>query len=309
MRKLTTILAAALVAIAASATVALADGGTPPTAHPIAIVHLGGTITAVGSDSISLQVAKADRIGSSLVGQTVTIAVDASTRITVGKESGSLADLKTGARAVVVATGFPGNLLAMRIRAGKGPEAQVHAFGGAVTAVGSGSLTIEVDRTGKHDTELMGQTITVSVPDGTPITLGEDKTPIKLSDVQVGWRAGVAATQDSSGAWTATRVHVCRGDHWFAGELTAVGSASITVAVRRTGPHDTQLKGQTVNVPVDASTQYVLGKDKTPITLGDLKVGDHVGVLVHAPGGDLSQGMTAVRVHDWRKAEAQPEQG
>jgi hypothetical protein len=170
------------------------------------------------------------------------------------------------------------------------------SFGGAVTAVGSGTLTIKVDHTGKQATGLLGQTIAVSVPAGTPVTLGKDKTAISLSDIQVGWRAGVAAVQDTGGVWTAKKVHAGRGDHWFADDLTAVGSASITVAVTKTGKHDTQLDGQTLIVPVDSGTQYFRGKDKTPITLGDLTAGERVRVVVHAPGGDLSQGMTAVRV-------------
>jgi hypothetical protein len=171
------------------------------------------------------------------------------------------------------------------------------SFGGAVTAVGSGILTIKVDRTGKQATGLLGQTIVVSVPAGTPVTLGKGKTAISLTDIQVGWRAGVAAQQDAGGAWTAKRVHAGRGDHWFAGRLAAVGSGSITVAVTKTGPHDPQLNGRTLVVPVDSSTLYLRGKDKTAIGLGDLKVGETVGVEVHSPGGDLSQGMIAVRVH------------
>ncbi len=295
MRKLLTLILAALVAVAASAAVALADGA--PTAPPTATVHLGGTIAAVGSSSISLKVEKAGRNAASLVGQTVTIGVDGDTQITVGKDSAGLGDLKAGARASVAAKGFPGNVVATRIHASKA-GAGTHAFAGAVLAVGSGSLTVKVDRTGKNDTQLMGQTITVSVPAGTPITLGKDKTAISLSDIQVGYRAGVGATQDAaSGAWTALKVHAGRGDHWFAGDVTAVGSSSITVSVKKTGPHDTQLNGTTVTVPVDSSTTYTLGKDKTPITLADVKAGDHVGVVVHAPGGDLSQGMTAVSVH------------
>ena len=306
MRKLLTLLAAAVTAIAASAAVALAAGGTP-TAPPTAIVHLSGAVTAAGDSSISLQVAKAGKNAASLVGQTVTIGVDSGTEITIGKDSGRLSDIKVGVRAGVAAKGFPANLVATKLHAGKGDgqhRGDRH-FGGAVTAVGSDSLTVKVDRTGKKDTDLMGQTITVSVPSGTPITLGKDKTAISLSDIQVGYRAAVAAKQDStSGSWTADKIHAGRGNHWFAGEVQAVGSASITVSVKKTGPHDTQLKGQTLSVPVDSSTQYVLGKDKTPITLADIKAGDRVGVVVHAPGGDLSQGMTAVRVHDHRKPAA-----
>ncbi len=295
MRKLFTLIATTLVVLAATATVTLADDAPATTT-----VRLSGTITAVGSDSVGLRVAKAGRRASSLVGTTVTLGIDASTRITLGNRAGSLADVKVGARTGVQAHGFPGALVAAKLHAAKvqGPRQIRRHFGGEVTAVGADSLTISVDRTGRRATELQGRTITVSVPEGTPITLGSDKTPITLGQIEVGSRAGVGATQDqASGVWTAARVHVGRGNHWFAGKVTAVGSSSITVAVGRTGAHDRQLHGTTVTVPVDGSTRFLLGKAKTPIALGDVKVGDRVGVLVHSPGGDLAKGMTAVRVH------------
>ncbi len=395
MRRIVVLLAAALLVVAAGTAAALADGGTPPTAPPTATVHLAGTVTAVGSSSLSLQVQKASRNASSLEGRTVTIAVDSGTEITVGKDPGRLSDIKAGARAAVMAKGFPDNLTATKIHAGKGegqgehegehafggsvtavgsgsltlqvektgnndsqlmgqsvtvavtssteitlgkdktpiPLSQVqvgyhagvaakqdasgawtadrirvsrgdHHFGGAVTTVGSGSLTIHVDKTGKNDTQLMGQTLTLAVTSSTQITLGKDKTPIPLGQILVGYRAGVSAHQDASGAWTADRIHAGYGDHWFAGTVAGVGSGSITVNVLKTGPHDPQLNGQTVTVPVDSSTQIVKGKDKTPITLADVKTGDRVGIVVHAPGGDLSQGMTAVRIHDWGQKES-----
>jgi energy-converting hydrogenase Eha subunit A len=64
-------------------------------------------------------------------------------------------------------------------------------FAGEVIAVGSGSLTVKVDKTGKKDTDLNGQTLTVSVDSSTQITLGKDKTQAQLSDLEVGYRAGV----------------------------------------------------------------------------------------------------------------------
>jgi len=180
--------------------------------------------------------------------------------------------------------------------AGVTARAPGRSFAGAVTAVGPGSLTIAVDRTGKRATELLGRTVTVSVPAGTPVRIGKHAKPIALADVQVGWRARIAATQDAAGGWTARRVHVGRGNHWFAGKLTAVGSGSITVDVKRTGRHDRQLKGRTLVVPVDSSTHYLLAKQKSAISLGDLVVGSRVRVVVHSPGGRLSEGFTAVRV-------------
>ena len=173
-------------------------------------------------------------------------------------------------------------------------------FAGEVIAVGSGTVTVKVDKTGKKDTALNGQTLTVAVSSSTRITLGKDKTAAQLSDLEVGYRAGVTATASAADptSFTAVRIAGHYGYHWFAGSVVSVGSDSIVVLVKKTGPHDTQLNDQTLTVPVSSSTQYVQGKSKTPITLADVKPGDGVGIETQSPNGDLSRGMTAVHVHD-----------
>jgi hypothetical protein len=179
-------------------------------------------------------------------------------------------------------------------------------FAGEVLAVGSGSLTVKVDKTGKKDTNLNGQTLTVAVDSSTQITLGADKnkTTAQLSDLEVGYRAGVYATPSATDptSFTAVRIAGHYGYHWFAGSVVSVGSDSIVVQVKRTGPHDTQLNGQTLTVPVSSATQYFRGKAKTTIGLGDIASGDKVGIETQSPNGDLTRGMTAVHVHDWHKA-------
>jgi len=173
--------------------------------------------------------------------------------------------------------------------------AHVRHFGGVVTAVGANSLTVSVQRGGPRATELVGRTLTVSVPAGTPITAGAVRQPISLAQIQVGWHVGITARQDAStGAWTAVVVHAIRTTQWFAGKVTAIGSASLTVSVLRTGAHDTQLKGTTVTVTVDGSTRIVRGPQNTPVSLGDVKVGDRVRVVVNG----LTQPMTAIKIHD-----------
>jgi hypothetical protein len=182
----------------------------------------------------------------------------------------------------------------------KTPKAHARFFAGEVTAVGSGSLTVKVDKTGKKDTELNGQTLTVSVDSATQITLGRGKTQAQLSDLEVGYRAGVTAKASATDPSSLAAVKIAGhyGYHWFAGSVVSIGSGSITVQVTKTGKHDTQLNGQTLIVPVSSSTQYLRGKDKTPIALGDIKTGDRVGIETQSPNGDLSRAMTAVRVHD-----------
>ncbi len=173
-------------------------------------------------------------------------------------------------------------------------------FAGEVLAVASGTLTVKVDKTGKKDTGLNGQTVTVAVSSSTQITLGKDTTAARLSDLETGYRAGVTATASATDPTSLTAVKIAGhyGYHWFSGSVVSVSSDSIVVLVKKTGPHDTQLNGQTLTVPVSSSTQYVQGKSKTAITLADIKPGDGVGVETQSPNGDLSRGMTAVHVHD-----------
>jgi len=80
---------------------------------------------------------------------------------------------------------------------------------------------------------------------------------------------------------------------WLAGTVTAVGPSSLTLTVSRTGPHDTQLNGQTLVVATAASTAVTRGKDATSITLGDVKVGDLVGI---SAAGDAASALTATRI-------------
>ena len=76
---------------------------------------------------------------------------------------------------------------------------------------------------------------------------------------------------------------------FFAGSVVSAGSGSVSVNVLVTGPHDTQLKGETLNVGIDSSTQIVYGKGKSSIAAGDL-------VRVHALAA-ANGSLTAKRIH------------
>src|SRR5579864_6184324 len=62
-------------------------------------------------------------------------------------------------------------------------------FAGAVVALGSSSLTVEVDRTGSHDPGLGGRRLDVSVGASTKIT--RDGAPILLSAILKGEQVAV----------------------------------------------------------------------------------------------------------------------
>ena len=66
------------------------------------------------------------------------------------------------------------------------------------------------------------------------------------------------------------------------------------------------LNGQTVTVQLNGSTQYLEGRQKNPISIGDLKQGEKVGIIFSANGFFKAPGFnpatatfTASRVHVW----------
>lgn len=198
---------------------------------------------------------------------------------------------------------------------GKDPKPRTHWLAGSVSAVGSSSLTVNVLWTGTHDDQLKGQTVTIAVDASTEIVSGKDKTPIQLSDIKSGDLVGLLASSPDKtlSSLTAKRIHVYCNCHWIGGKISAVGSSSVSVQVERTGPYDTVLKDKNVTVQVNGSTIYIKGKDKTPITLSDLKVGDGVGVIFAASGffkdpsfNPETATFTAKQVHVWQKRQVPP---
>jgi hypothetical protein len=161
--------------------------------------------------------------------------------------------------------------------------------------------------TGPHDGSLNGQSTTVAVDQNTQVT-GPGHASEQLSDIQTGDLVAVRAVgigQDLS-SLTAVQVRVYCNCHWVGGTIESVGSDSVSVEVARTGPYDTVLAGQTVTIDVNGSTQYLEGRDKSPIGLDDLSNGEKVGIVFSAngffkaPGFDPSNAtFTATRVHAW----------
>src|SRR4051794_11528636 len=158
-----------------------------------------------------------------------------------------------------------------------------HWFAGTVTAVGSNTLTLGVLWAGPNDGSLNGQTVTVNVPVETRINRGHEG-PIALAAIQVGDLAAIRAAGTSASALTAHRIHVFCNCHWIGGTIAAVGTSSISVNVKRTGPFDTVLDNTTVTVGVDNLTVYLHGRRHRRLGLGDLKTGQGVGVVFSANG-------------------------
>ena len=71
---------------------------------------------------------------------------------------------------------------------------------------------------------------------------------------------------------------------YVAGALTAVSSASVTVQVTATGPHDTNLQGQTLTAAITRST--VISLDGRTVRASRLAVGDPASLrIVRTPSG------------------------
>jgi hypothetical protein len=152
---------------------------------------------------------------------------------------------------------------------------------GSVVSADSGRVTVDVSFTGKHDQQLDGRQVAVAVTADTKIVFGKGQSSIDPGDL-VGVHA--TAADASLSTLTARKIHVACNCHFAAGKLTAISPGLIRVDVARTGPFDRVLNGNEVKFDVDSSTTFVEGKDKKPITIGDLSIGDTVGVVFGAPG-------------------------
>jgi hypothetical protein len=85
--------------------------------------------------------------------------------------------------------------------------------------------------------------------------------------------------------------------HWFAGQVSAVGANSLSVGVLWTGPNDGSLNGTTVTVAVADRTR-INGPHHRPIALAQIQVGDLVAVRGVGIGSDLTN-LTAAKIRDF----------
>ena len=129
-----------------------------------------------------------------------------------------------------------------------------------------------------------------------------------MSDIQTGDLVAVVASGSGSDltSLTATKIHVYCNCHWVGGTVSAIGSSSVTIQVKKTGPYDTVLSGQAVPINVDSNTVFVAGSDKHTIQFsgpegrtGRRHVVFSADGFFKAPGFDPSKAnFTAKRVQD-----------
>ena len=191
-------------------------------------------------------------------------------------------------------------------------RAAAHWFAGTVTQVGPSSLAVGVLWTGPNDGSLNGQTVNVNAVTQTRINQGPHHRAIALASIGTGDLVAVRATGDAS-SLTARRIHVFCNCHWIGGTVNAVGPATFSVNVTRTGPYDTVLGNTTVTLQANQYTVYLRGPRRGRIGLSDLQPGEGVGVVFasdgffRAPGFDPTKAtFTAKRVHVWAHRQVPP---
>ena len=221
MRKFTLIAATAVVfAMLPLGAVAAPPGGDSGSANAKPHAHwLAGSVSAVGVDSLTVGVLWTGKHDDQLNGQSVTLAVSATTEIVSGKDKTPvpLSSIKPGDLVGVLATSADKtltSLTATRIHV----YCNCHWIGGTISGIGGSSITVQVARTGPYDTVLNGKPVTLQVNSSTTYIRGKAKSDIGFSDLKVGDGVGVifAASgffrapgfDPSTATFTAKRVHL-----------------------------------------------------------------------------------------------------
>jgi hypothetical protein len=109
--------------------------------------------------------------------------------------------------------------------------------------------------------------------------------------------AGIATADNGLTKTTRVAPGFRAHQHWFAGQVTAVGTDSLSVGVLWTGPNDGSLNGTTVTVAVSDRTR-INGPHHRPIALAQIQVGDLVAARGVGIGSDLST-LTAAKIRDF----------
>jgi hypothetical protein len=222
--------------IAAADTTPAATTTTPSTAAPTQPRHwFAGTVTAVGSNSLTVGVLWTGPNDTSLNGQSVTVSVADNTRINKGRQGPiALAAIQNGDLVAIRAEGSaPSGLTARRIR----DFCNCHWIGGTVASVGTNSFTVSVQRTGPYDTVLDNTTVTLQTNALTVYLHGHRGHRITFSDLRPGQGVGVVFAADgffkapgfdpTKATFTAKRVHVWGSMHTPAASSDAPDAAQV----------------------------------------------------------------------------------
>jgi len=197
MRKLISLLAAGVfLSVAGFASADTTTPTTTPTTTAPAATHwFAGTVTGVGSGTLTVGVLWTGPNDGSLNGQSVTVAAGDHTRINQGphRHPIALADIQNGDLVAIRAAGTaPSGLTAARIHV----YCNCHWIGGTIGTIGSGSFTVNVKRTGPYDTVLNSTTVTLQVNASTVYLRGRHGARIGFSDLQPNENVAVVFAAD-----------------------------------------------------------------------------------------------------------------
>jgi hypothetical protein len=215
------IAAAAVLAAAAVPLAALADNEPPSTIQtttttsPTARAHgiwFAGSVGSASSSSVSVDVLWTGPKDTQLKGQTVTVAIDSSTKIVYGKGQTSIDPGDLIRVRAVAADATLASLTAKEIHV----NCNCHFAAGTLGSVGSSSFAVNVSRTGPYDTVLKGNAVTFQVNGSTVFVQGKDKTAGAITGLKTGEKVAVIFTssgffKDPSFNWqtaTFTASHV-----------------------------------------------------------------------------------------------------
>jgi hypothetical protein len=217
MRRLFLLSGVLLVALALPALAASTPTKTLAGTAPAHLHWLAGSVTAVGTDTLTVGVLWTGPHDGSLNAQTLTISVPTNTRINRGPHRMPIALAQIQPNELVSLRVFgdsPTTLTAARIHV----YCNCHWLGGTVSSVGTGSFAVQVSRTGPYDTVLNGQSVTLQVNADTVYLRGQHRGRIAFTDLKPGEGIGVvfSATgffkapgfNPATATFTAKRVHV-----------------------------------------------------------------------------------------------------
>lgn len=207
------------------------------------VVH--GIVEAVGSDSVTLKTKK---------GLSVTIDVDADTKIIVNRKPGALADIEVGYRAAAKPSKNGGAARWLRAYERPAPGLVVH---GAVESVGSDSITVKKKN---------GDSVTIDVTANTKIRVNGKAA--ELADIEAGDRAIVKRTSPNGPAAAIKTFHAGGRRVVVHGVVDSVGSDSITIKLRN---------GASATIDVTAATRIRVAGHAA--TLADIHAGYRALVL------------------------------
>jgi hypothetical protein len=160
------------------------DGTYTVVAIVVPVPVVAGTVTAIGTDSITVKTRD---------GSTKTISLTGATTFKLGRTDGKKADVKVGSVVVAAGTAGPGDAFtAKTVRI----QVRLARIGGEVTATTKDTITVK-----QRD----GKTATIKIGPDTKIAVRGDTTPT-LAEIATGMRVVAVGTLNADGSLSASAV-------------------------------------------------------------------------------------------------------